>query len=120
MPGLISRNQTRVAKTLRTDSTTPELQFSEWAGGSIFIPAGSPITTLTFFASDKSKSDQDPAGGQSSPTQFPMHTNDNNDTAITLTVSAGNCYALPVDCFAVAALYIRVNSAGAVTFSLKG
>jgi hypothetical protein len=115
----------QVALTSLTNSltTTPEIPMQEFAGGSIAIPSGSPITTLTFYGAIRPSSDPDPtilSGNTLAPVFYPMHTNDSLDTAITLTVSAGNIYALPANIFALGAIKITVNSAGQVELCFKG
>ncbi len=104
--------------------TTPPIPMEGFAGGTIYIPSGSPITTLTWYGSPRDSSSQDPltpaSNTQPAPTFYPLHTNDSLDTAETLTVSAGNCYNLPADVFGFGALKITVNSAGQVELSMKG
>jgi hypothetical protein len=88
-------------------NTTPLVDFSAAAGGTIFVPAASPITTLTYYAAPDN-------GG----TFLPL--NDAAGVAVTQTVAAGKAYDMPAACFGAAALKIVVNSAGAVLVSLKG
>src|SRR5690349_24957362 len=88
-------------------ATTDALVVSEYQSGGIFIPTGSPITTLTYHAVQESAGDYLPAY-------------DAAGVAIVQTVSGGKAYAMPAALFGFALLKIVVNAAGSVKVSLKG
>ena len=88
-------------------NTTEEIPFENITGGTIHIPAASPITSLTYNAA--------PASGG---TYLPLY--DKAVTAVTQTVAAGRCYELPTAVFGCGALKITVNAAGLVDLSVKG
>lgn len=92
---------------LKTDDTTKEIIFPA-RGGTIFIPAASPITSLTYWAAEK-------AGG----TYLPLYEADGS-TAVTQTVEAGRAYDMPAAVFGCLAIKIRVNSNGSVFITMKG
>lgn len=116
----ISRPSQQLSLTTQS-ATTPEIAIEGFAGAGICIPAGSPITTLTFYVSNRSSAAQVslPTVNQA-PTFYGLHTNDNNDTAETLTVSADHAYAIPADIYPFGSMKIVANAAGAVELSLKG
>jgi hypothetical protein len=87
--------------------TTEEIPFENASGGTIHIPAASPITSLTYHAA--------PASGG---TYLPLY--DKAVQVVTQTVSAGKCYELPTAVFGCGAIKIVVNSAGNVDLSIKG
>jgi hypothetical protein len=105
--GLIGRQCEVLGLNLATDATSPLLDFSGAAGGNIFIPAGSPIITLTFFCSHASD-------------QALVQAFDATGAAIVLTVAAGRSYPFPVDCYGLPVIQLRANSAGHVDITLKG
>lgn len=87
--------------------TTEEIPFEAASGGTIHIPLGSSITTLTFWAAPK-------RGG----TFLALY--DKAAAAVVMTVSASKCYELPTAVFGCASLKIVVNAAGNVDLSIKG
>lgn len=87
--------------------TTEEIPFELASGGTIHIPAASPITSLTFWAAPK-------RGG----TFLALY--DKLAAAVVLTVSASKCYELPAAVFGCTSLKIVVNAAGTVDLSVKG
>ena len=104
----IGRQTDHVSVTLATTlGNTPVIGTEGAAGGVIFIPSGSTITTLTYHAAPDS-------GG----TFLPLH--DSEGMAITQAVAAGNAYDLPSPCYGAGALKIVSDAAGAVELSLKG
>ena len=90
-----------------SEATTPEIVFANAAGAAVFIPTGSSITTLTYYAA--------PAYGG---TYLPLH--DSTGAAVTQTVAAAKAYDVPAACFGCGALRIKANAAGSVELSLKG
>ena len=94
--------------TLTTaETTSPSIDARPFAGGSVQIPVGSSITTLTFYA------DHDRAGVFGA-------LYDNEGIAVTLTVAAGRCHELPTSIFAVPYFKMVANAGGDVTVFLKG
>ncbi len=89
-----------------SSSTTPEIEITDSAWGSVFIPGGSSITTLTYYAAPY-------VGGTHIPAQ------DSTPAAITQTVEAGKAYPLPYDLFGAGAIRIVANTTGIVGISLK-
>ena len=92
---------------LKTDDTTPAIPFPA-RGGTIFIPSGSSITTLTYYAAEK-------LGG----TFLPLYESDGS-TAVTQTVEAGKAYDMPAAIFGCLVIKIRVNSNGSAFVTMKG
>lgn len=90
-------------------STTPEISISRFAAGTIYIPAESSITTLTFYAAFTTQS----PGGVYMPAY------DNTGTAITMTVAAGGAYQMPAGIFGAGQIKIVANEAGGIEMSLK-
>lgn len=91
-----------------SSATTEELEnVAQFAGGQIIIPAGSPITSLTYYVAEKK-------GG----TYVPLY--DSTGTAVTQTVSAGKAYSMPSAIYGSQVMKIVVNSAGSVYVSLIG
>lgn len=114
------RQQSRFALTTAL-GTTPEIGVEEFAVMMIFIPAGSTITTLTFYAAPWQASSQSPPGTvQDTPAATFQQLYSSANVAITLTVAAGRCYQLPVDLGAAGAIKIVANAAGSVEISMKG
>lgn len=95
-------------------ATASEVDFREAKCGMIHVPAGSSITTLTFYVSDK-------IGG----TYLPAYTEQN--AAVALTVAASRAYPIPLSLNQVlsalegaGAFKMIGNVAGTVNVSLKG
>lgn len=87
-------------------TTTDEISIESFASGQIYVPTGSPITTLTYHVSSK-------VGG----TYFPAQ--DSTGSAVTQTVAATKAYPIPSALFGAVVMKIVVNSAGSVVISLK-
>jgi hypothetical protein len=103
----IDRQTESLTLALTTSAgTTPAVNFAQFAGGRIYIPTGSSITTLTFH-------DAPTPDGTYLPAQ------DADGEAITLTVEAGKSYPLPDELFAAAQLKIVADAAGSVALALK-
>ncbi len=102
----MSRLHNRLPITLATDDTSPKFNWSDYAGGRVYIPSGATMTTLTFY-------DAPSYDG----TYLATYNEDNE--AETMTVAAGRSYPLPAKLFAAGGLQIRANAAEAVIVSLK-
>lgn len=87
--------------------TTTEIDTSTAAGGNVLIPAGSPITSLTYY-------------GASAPGGAYVAVQDQFGSAVTQTVAAGKGYPLPDACFGYAAIKLVANTSANVELSLKG
>lgn len=112
----IHRQTDTISTTLQTDDTSPILDFENYSGGMIFIPSGSSITALTWFAAPQTLSDP------KSPEQAPgtrLAANDSTGVAVTQTVAAAKCYQIPVALFGCPYVQCRANVSGAVFISLK-
>lgn len=104
-------------------ATTPQHAMQEYVGGTVYIPAGSTITTLTFYGASNPSSDGEgiPAANTASGVAQSFYQLYNSSgSAQSLTVAAGNCYALPADIFGFGALKIVADAVGSVELSLKG
>ncbi len=88
-------------------NTTPEIPF-DGRGGVIFVPVGSSITSLTYYAAEK-------VGG----TYLPLYQAD-GATPVTQTVTSGKAYDMPPQVFGCRAIKIVVNTAGSVFITQKG
>ncbi|MDX1961835.1 MAG: hypothetical protein SFX18_01700 [Pirellulales bacterium] len=84
-----------------------ELDLREAAAGSVLIPSGSGLTTLTPYAA------REPGG-----TYLPLY--DAQGLAAAWTVAAGQCHPLPEAVAAVGALRLVGNTTGSVEVVLKG
>lgn len=87
--------------------TTGEIPFEECAGGMIFVPTGSALTSLTFHAADK------PGG-----TFYPAYDADGN--ALTRTVAQTRAYPIPSALYGAGAIKIVGNDVGTVIVVKKG
>ena len=94
-------------KSLTTSATTtPEIDIEGFALGEVYVPAASPINTLTFHLAMQE-------GG----TYLPAY--DSAGAAVTLTVAAGRAYPLPATIFGGMWMRIVANAAGDVSISVK-
>ncbi len=109
MSNRIRRHQRPIPSAALTTSlaTTAEIEIAEQAGGAVLIPAGSPITSLTYHGA------REPGGAF-----VPLY--DSQGLAVVQTVAAGRGYPLPEACFPYGALKLVANAAGTVELSLKG
>jgi hypothetical protein len=89
-----------------TDSTSPAIEYANVAGGEIYIPSGSSITSLTWYAS--------PDRGT---TWYAAE--DSSSAAVTQTVAAGQCHPIPDALYGCELIQARVNAAGAVSITRK-
>jgi len=100
--------------SLTTDATTtPIIEFGQdgYAGGRIFIPAGSSITLLTFHDA--------PSGDDTFlPSQYQVDSS-GAPAALTIAVAAGKSYSVPSGLFGAGAFRIEVDVAGTVDVSLS-
>lgn len=87
--------------------TTGEIPFEECAGGMIFVPTGSALTSLTFHAAEKS-------GG----TFLPAYDADGN--ALVRTVAADRAYPIPTALYGAGAIKIVGNDSGSIVILKKG
>jgi len=90
-----------------SETTTPVIDKRGFAGGSVQVPAGSSITTLTFYG------DHD-----GSDTFGALY--DNLGAAVTLTVAASRVTQLPDALFGVPYIKIVADAEGDVTISWCG
>jgi hypothetical protein len=88
-------------------ATSDELDVRNFAGGSVHVPNGSTITTLTLYSLHVE-------GG----TCVPLY--DADHVAVILTVAADQVCELPAAVFAVPFLKFVGNAAGNVSVFLKG
>lgn len=104
----IRRHQRAIAAlSLTTElATTGELDTSEVAGGAVLVPAGSSITTLTWYGAVQ------PGG-----TYVPIY---EAAGQVTHAVAAERGYAVPDACFGFGAIKIVADAEGSVGVSLKG
>jgi hypothetical protein len=87
-------------------ATTPVIGYENWAGGSIVIPNGSSITTLTWY------------GAPTADGTF-VAAQDSTGAAVTQTVAAAKAYPIPDALFGYAALKVVADAAGTVIACLK-
>lgn len=99
-------------------STTPNIDFQEASGGTVIVPTGSSITTLTYYAAKNPAAAGsgigEPAAGDFQPLQ------DSTGAAVVQTVAASKAFPLPDACFGCGWLRIKANAAGSVDLTLKG
>lgn len=84
--------------------TTPEIKTGCHAAGTVYIPSGSTITTLTFHTAPTE-------GG----TYLPLYS---GAVAVTLTVTAGRAYPLPSGVYGTPFTKIVADAAGAISIAL--
>lgn len=87
-------------------SSSTAVPYGLSAGGTIFVPTGSSITTLTFHVADSA-----------SGTMVALYDTDN--AAVTLTVAADRAYPVPDQCFGAPYWTVTGNAAGTVTVVTK-
>ena len=92
--------------------------FGDFAGGKIYIPVASSITTLTFYSAAAQAGRPTPDNlGSGAPVFTQCY--DKTNTALSLTVAAGRNYPLPDELFGDGVVEIVANAAGNVDVSLK-
>lgn len=99
-------SETSTVALTTSAATTPEIDVSHFASGTIAVPTGSSITSLTYYTAPD-------MGG----TYLAAY--DDAGNAITQTVAAAKSYAMPAAIFGAAAIRIKANAAGNVTVALK-
>jgi hypothetical protein len=97
-----------------TDSaaTTAAVNKSGFTTGMIYVPAGSSITTLTFYVANHA------ANREEAGTYIQAY--DDANAAISRTVAAGRAYRLPLELCAAAFLKIVGDVAGTIHLDLQG
>lgn len=84
-----------------------EIAFGSMSTGLAFVPTGSSISSLTFYAAEKS-------GG----TFLPIYTYDGTASAIT-SITAARAYEFPPGVYGARVLKIVGNAAGTIFLTLK-
>jgi hypothetical protein len=104
----LQRNSSEVITLTITDSiaTCEELPFGSFAGGSIIVPSGSSLTSLTPYGCNE------PGG-----TYVPIY--DSSNTAVSRTVAASRGYAIPDECFGFRFIKFLGNTTGTIKVNLK-
>ena len=116
VPGLMG-NPTRIGRqcelqtvALNTaEGTTPVIEWGGANNGTIYVPVGSSITSLTYYA-----------GYDTSVAFLPLYSNAGTPVAVTQTVAAARAYDLPDSVKGARYLKIVVNAAGTVVIACKG
>lgn len=109
-PVSLSRQFEIQAVTLNTsEATTPVIEFGGANNGTIYIPTGSGITSLTYYA-----------GYDTTVAFLPLNTNVGTPVAVTQTVAAAKSYDLPDAVRGARFLKIVTNASGAVIIVCKG
>ena len=88
-------------------ANSTEILFSSYAHGMVFIPAGSTLTTLTWYAAEK-------AGGTYLPAK------DQDNVVIAQTVVHTHCFQIPSALSGCRAIKAVGNAAGTMAVTLKG
>lgn len=96
-------------------ATTGEINFRRMVGGTVYIPDGSGLTSLTFHVAPDLGGTYLPL--QNSPTiASPAGT----PVAVTMTVAQAKAYPLPAELFGAVGVKMVGNTSGSVDISLKG
>ena len=85
--------------------TTGTIPYATQSGGTIHIPNGSTITSLTFYS-------------QIDGADYALY--DSTGTPVTLTVAGNNAYPIPAACFGCEKIKVLANASGNIICSLKG
>lgn len=123
MAEMIERT-TKTVNNVAVGTTLPasaEIELEGYGSGTVFIPVGSAITTLTWNgaqqAADQPAGPQGPANAQ---TYLPLYDATlAGGLAQAQTVAAGHAVQIPPAVFGCAAVKIVGNAAGTVSISLK-
>jgi hypothetical protein len=100
--------------------TTPPIRMGVFVFGRIYIPAGSPITSLTFYDCPNVDGVTPPVGGYTDTYISSFDSSSmTSPAAIVLTVAAGQSYPIPKDLAGSGSIKIVVNSAGSVDIGFK-
>jgi len=94
-----------------TLATTPPFSFGNFAGGQVYVPANSSLTTLTWYSAAT-------ADGTFTPVQDGASTPAAVTSTVTPSTTGCNC-KIPADCFACAFLKVVGNAAETIGLSLK-
>jgi len=98
-------------------ATTPIIDKSGFPWGRIYIPAGSSITTLTFYDQPHSTATD---GKTAKSTDAYFTAKDSAGAAVTLTVAAGESYPMPEAVATSPNLRITGNAAGSIIIAFMG
>jgi hypothetical protein len=101
------RTRTDALALTTSTTTTAQLAYGAYSGGTIHVPTGSSITTLTYYAYDHE------AAAYSA-------LYDADGVAVTQTVAATNAYPILDSAYGVRTLVLVANAAGTVNVDLKG
>lgn len=106
---MLQRYSTTISEiSANTATTTSEsFRYGTYAGGMLFIPSGSSITTITWYAAE-------------TDTGTWLAVKDEDGTAVTQTVAASEAHQLPTALYGARYLMPVVNAAGTILFTLKG
>ena len=103
----LTKGETVTVTIATAVANSTEIQFGGHAGGLVYVPTGTSMTTLTWYASPKS-------GG----TFYAVE--DGAAGAIQSTVSGGDAVPIPPECYGAAVLKIEADAAGTAGVTLKG
>lgn len=104
---MIKQSEDQVSKAITTsEATTARLDISKFSSGTVHIPSGETVVTLTFYSAPNS------AG-----TFLPLY--DTAGNAVTLTVVNGRAYQIPAAVFGSAIVKMIGNVACTAHFSFK-
>lgn len=113
MPTQIMRQPEEPAIVTLTSSlaTSPLIAYAKMSGGTVEIPSGSSITSLTFYSFHSTEG-----------TFLPYFDNSSLSApvAVVMTVTAGNVYQLPDSLFPLSRFKVVANAGGTVYFQFKG
>jgi hypothetical protein len=93
------------ASLVGTTGAAGKVDFRNFSGGQVYVPAGSSITSLTWY------------GSHDGVTFLPVQ--DGAGNAVVSTVAAGYSCLIPASCFACAFLLAVGNAAGTINLSIK-
>jgi hypothetical protein len=104
-------------------ATTAEIPYANAASGTIFLPSGLTMASMTFYGAPWNGVDE-PGRLGNPPLAANQYTylalQDNTGAAVVLTVAVSKCYPFPDACFGCRGIKIVVDVAGSVDISLKG
>jgi hypothetical protein len=108
-----SMSNRKVLSLTTAQGTTGRLNYEDASGARIYIPAGSSITTLTYYDAPVDEADD---------TTVWYEAMDDADTpaAIVRTVEAGKSYPIPEALFGARFIAIKADAAGDVYVTKKG
>lgn len=105
MPTIQRQTRKQALSITTAIGTTGEINYTDAAGGTLHITAGSGLTTLTFWVAPE-------IGGTFTPAY-------ESTTAVTLTVVHTRAYAIPASLLGAGAIKIVGNTTGSIEVSLK-